>query len=132
MMIVLRVGSPELDLDACLAWIPPQALQRSWRAGDLRPGGKRSPRTGFNLLLAHTDDTGRALLLAEKRFEALAPHLEALVKSGAGVEVDIGIAVADLPRSVRVPKEFTAKMARVGAEVVVTAYPSLDESDEDE
>src|SRR5688500_5350167 len=111
MDIVLRVGSSTLDIDACLTWIPTDALLRSWRVGDRRTVGPPYSSNGLNLLLSEDDEAKVAVQRAHLVFAGLAPHLGALARVGVEMEIDIALMVGELPLSVRIPTEFLRNLA---------------------
>ena len=127
MIAVLRAASDRLDLDACLQWIPPERLEASWRLGDMR-AGRSAKDAGFNVLLADAEDRDAAMTEAAATLAILMPHVQALVRAGVGVAVDVGVYVYDgAPAFLAVSKVFLARVVESGAQLEFSAYPCSDE-----
>jgi hypothetical protein len=127
MIAVLRAASDRLDLDACLRWIPPERLEASWRVGDMR-AGRAAKEAGFNVLLADAEDRDTAMAEAAATLAILMPHVQALVRAGVGVAVDVGLNVyGHAPAFLPVSQAFLARVVESGVQLEFSAYPCSDE-----
>jgi hypothetical protein len=125
---VLRVQGPQVDVDRCLAWLPKDRIDRVWRAGERRLGGRISVASGFSLLLAEGKDSEQVLGSALLVLETIAVDLAELTRDGANSELDLGLMVgADAPTSVRIPVDLLGKLHGFNISLVVGAYPCSDE-----
>lgn len=124
MIAVLRAAAHGLDVDSCLSWIPTDLLDRTWRRGDRRPGGRIEETSGFTLLLAEVDSVPELVAIAKGAILRVEGPLRSLRKEGVAVEVDFGLDVlATHPVSLCLNLEFLAVAAEIGLDVRVSAYP---------
>jgi len=125
--VVLRLAAPELDLDSCLAWLPEDGLEQTWRAG-LSQTGRPTPTTsGFTLLLVEGDDPAAVAQSACAALSSVAAKVSALVRNGATGELDFALFVGpEASVSVRLNAELLKAASEVGLDINVCAYPCAD------
>jgi len=124
MIAVLRASSSRLDIDACREWIPTGRLEASWRVGEMR-AGRAAKEAGFNVLLADDDDRETALTDAAATLAILMPHIQALVRAGVSMAVDLGVYVCSgAPAFLEVPQPLLALIVESGVQLEFSAYPS--------
>lgn len=131
---VLRVSGEQLDVEQCLAWIPQSLLEAVWHIGENRVGGGLHRTSGFTILLADGDNNQAVVDETVKAFGSLAQQVALLVQAGATAEIDFAMMVTGLEagtQSLRFGTELLGLVDRCGLSVVVSAYPSSDD-DEDE
>jgi hypothetical protein len=88
---VLRVSHAQLDLDACLTWLPSNQLDRVWRAGESFRRGKVHDTSGFSVMLVEGLARGSVVQDAVNVFLKLEEPVADLVRGGAAAEVDFGL-----------------------------------------
>jgi hypothetical protein len=130
--IMLRALGRNLDVDACLTWLPAARLDAVWRQADLR-AGKPAETGGFNLLLGEADDKKEALMAAERQLSLLKEDVKKLVDAGNRASVDIGLYVfQNAPQSITLEADFLLCVTEAGASLVFSAYPCSDDDDDDD
>jgi hypothetical protein len=132
--VVLSVSHPQLDLDACLTWLPSSKLACVWRPGERDFRGKVIDTAGFNVELAEGMASGSVVQDAVAAFIELAERVAQLIRGGADAIVDFGLfpGVNDGPLSLTLAPDAAAVFERAGVTIVFKAYPpGLDEDDED-
>ena len=128
MLVVLRVSGKALDLEACLAWLPRDAVQNTWRIGEQDARGRVSSTSGFTLTFGETDDADKALAHTQSQLLSFAPELQRVVRDDSSAAVDIALFIAGAaPKSVRFSPQFMNLLVELGVELHVTAYPCSDE-----
>ena len=124
---VLRVQGRTLSVDLCLNWIPEDRLQRVWRVGEMRLGGRISEASGFTLHLSEGDDGRQVVEDSLAALQPIASRLAELVDGGATAEIDLGLMVqADAPLSVEISPSYLQVLERCKIGIRVSAYPSSD------
>ncbi|WP_441287884.1 hypothetical protein ACSRUE_38280 [Sorangium sp. KYC3313] len=125
--VVLRVQGKHLDVEQCLTWIPETALEKVWRAGEGRHGGKINATSGCNILLSENEDTSLAVEEAMRVFLSIAPRIAALVQSGATAVVDFALFIGDMgASSIQLDPGVLRSVGQHGVSIVVSAYPCAD------
>jgi hypothetical protein len=135
MSIVLRVYGPELDLDACLKWLPRPRVEKTWKVGDAGRRGKAQDTNGLHLLLAEGGDLSQALNDAVRVLSSLKDQIRSLVDAGNTADVEVAVFVyPPVPRTIGFDEAFLLNVIEAGARLEVSAYPRSrdDEEDEDE
>jgi hypothetical protein len=129
MIVVLRASGSNLDLDACLTWLPSGRVEAAWRSGEVRRG-KAALDSGFNLLLADDDHADQALAAAQRELEGIQEKVKLLARAGVGISVDIGLEVSStVPRSVSLSQDFIRAVMESGVKLVISAYPCSDDDE---
>jgi hypothetical protein len=125
--VVLRVAQAELDLEACLTWLPSSRLDRVWRAGERHRRGIHDT-SGFSVSLAEGLARGSVVQDAVNAFLELAEPVAELVRGGAEAEVDFGLFVTgDGSLSLSFAPAAAAVFERAGVTLVISAYPTSDD-----
>lgn len=129
--VVLRVSHAQLDLDACLTWLPSSKLDRVWRIGERHLRDKVHDTSGFSVLLAEGLARGSVVQDAVDAFVELAQRVAELVRGGAACEVDFGLFVdgSSGALSLRLAPATAAVFERAGVTLVVSAYPTSGDED---
>lgn len=132
MSAVLRVSGPRIDIDECLRWLPQGRVEAVWRAGETGLRGRKIAESGFNLLLAESEDVREGLREAADVFLKMAPQIRELIREGASADVDFALFVGAMEmRSIAVPPSLLAMLPESGVGLVVSAYP-VEEGDDGE
>jgi hypothetical protein len=128
---VLRVSDAQLDLDACLSWLPSNNLDRVWRAGESYRCGQVHDTSGFSVMLAEGLARGPVVQDAVNAFLNLEERVAELVSGGAAAEVDFGLLldVSGGALSLRLPPAAAVVFERAGVTIVVSAYPTSGDED---
>jgi hypothetical protein len=132
--VVLRVSHAQLDLDACLSWLPSSKITSVWRRGERDRRGKIIDTSGFNVDLAEGTAHGSVVQDAVAAFLELAEPVAELIRGGADATIDFGLFldVNGGSMSLRLAPAAAAVFERAGVTMVFRAYPtSSDEGDED-
>lgn len=137
--VVLRLYGEQLDVDACLTWLPASKVAQAWRKGESRRG-KRSETSGCNVVLAEGMARESVVQGAARAFSELAEPISELVRSGAEALADFGlyVEIGGEPFPLSLPPEVMALFARAGVIIGVSAYPrpaeggELDGEDDDD
>jgi hypothetical protein len=124
---VLRVQGKMVDVDRCLTWLPKDKVERTWRVGDRRYGGRISVESGFNLVLAEGSDGEQVLRDALIVLETIAAKIGELRRDGAESELDLSLMVSgDAPKSVHIPIDLLGKLHEFNVSLAVSAFPCSD------
>jgi hypothetical protein len=127
--VVLRVSQEQLDLDACMTWLPSSRIDRVWRAGERHRRGVHD-RSGFSVSLAEGPARGSVVQDAVDAFLELAEPVAELVRGGADAEVDFGLFVTSGGSlSLSFAPAAAAVFERAGVTLVVSAYPTSDDDE---
>src|SRR5687768_13817082 len=130
---VLRVSGEDLDLEACLKSLPTERLQAVWRKGEESLIGRVRRTSGFNFLLSDASDVSRLeeeLVLSLRQLEET---LFPVLGKDACVEVDFAVFVTESGMgSLSLRSDTLRVLSQYGISLVVSAYPTSFEGDENE
>lgn len=121
--VVLRLYGEQLDVDACLAWLPAGKVAQVWRKGEIRRG-KPSDSSGCNVVLAEGMTRESVVQDAARAFSELAEPISELVRSGAEALVDFGlyVEIGGEPFPLSLPPEVMALFARAAVTIEMQAH----------
>jgi hypothetical protein len=132
--VVLRVSHAQLDLDACLRWLPSSKLIRVWRSGEKHRRGDHEA-SGFAVDLAEGPARGSVVQDAVDAFLELAGPVAELVRGGAHAAVDFGLFL-DARGGGSLCLSFApvaaAVFERAGVTLQISAYPTSGDGDDDD
>jgi hypothetical protein len=121
--IVLRASARHFDPDAFLATHDLLA-ENIWRAGELGPGGRVRPESGFTLAVA-TVPSPRDIVEALRTWLVIeAGTVRALAQAGAGPAIEVTVTIPEgsgLIGTVSLAPEDLAQLADLGAGFRVAA-----------
>lgn len=127
--VVWRVSAPGFNVDAFVNKyrLRPESV---WREGDKQRAGGKQLSSGFNLTIL---DSVTKSKLNQELLRYLAQQVDAfeeLKDRAVSQEIDIGLTVGDsnqFTASVNVEPMLLSRLSGLGVELVVSAYPALEE-----
>jgi hypothetical protein len=128
---VLRVSSPDLNVETTRARLPPELVDRVWFKGTARLGGRGPhPDSGVSLFLCEADDNVQLVQRICDALAAVADEVAQLVKAGALAQLDIALYVGGLGMEfVRLDAKLLRRALDAGVEIAVSAYPVSDDDE---
>jgi len=123
---VLRASGKTFDPDLFvrLHQLTPDVV---WHAGELGPGGRVRPESGFNLTIADVPSPREIMSAVRASIDLEGPALRALRDAGVGATIDVGLTVGGDPMmtaSVRLSRDDLATLVEAGVQFEVSAYPA--------